>query len=455
MGSTPGRKSIVKDLMHRDGRSAAVRLLALLALISAASCTSDPIRDGAPPAALTVQKNRFTLRIPARGAIESQGVTPVATPEVNVPGLTITRILPEGATVRKGDIIVEFDPSEVRNDLEGAEREFSVLLKKIEEAKSKQRASMEDLAIELKKVRLSLEQAETRLRQCNPTICSRNDVLEAEMDRDLAEAHRKEVEGKLETVRASGVANTEMLQIEERKLKTRIEDARKNLDSMQITAPSDGVLVYREGYDLDAGEVLESGWPYFEIHQPDRLRVKAYVLEQDAGVVKTGQDAEVVIDAFPDKTYKGSVEWVDSMARTPARVRIRTSGFARRSYWSETTVVKYFEVQISLQETDLQRMRPGMPVKATITAADIPGVLTVPLYSVFEENGKPFVFLVGSKEPERRPVTLGARSRARAVVTEGLAPGDRVALRNPFVSAAPSAAGEETPGKGPERPEKP
>ncbi|MFC2172114.1 hypothetical protein ACFLU6_05720, partial [Acidobacteriota bacterium] len=112
--------------------------------------------------------------------------------------------------------------------------------------------------------------------------------------------------------------------------------------------------------------------------------------------------------------------------------------------------MKYFEVLITLDEQDPERMKPGMPVSTTILAADLEDVISVPLYSVFEENGKPYVYLLNGGEPERQSVELGTRSKARAVVLNGLAEGDWIAMRNPYLSYA-EYAGQ---GKGAKKDEK-
>jgi multidrug efflux pump subunit AcrA (membrane-fusion protein) len=174
------------------------------------------------------------------------------------------------------------------------------------------------------------------------------------------------------------------------------------------------------------------------------LKVKAHVLEQDAGTLQVGQDAEISVDAFPGEVIKGKLERIDTLARPLMRPEFRSRGFFTRYYARSYESVKFFEVELSVtDEVDPVRLKPGMPVTVSIFAARIPDAIAVPRYSIFQENGKEFVYLLTGEAPMRKFVKVGVRSRARVVVTEGLAPGDRIAMRNPFLTYAEFAGAQE------------
>ena len=89
-------------------------------------------------------------------------------------------------------------------------------------------------------------------------------------------------------------------------------------------------------------------------------------------------------------------------------------------------------------------MRPGQQVRALIRLEEVKGVLSVPRGALFEKDGKRVVYrkdATGGSSPVE--VEVGRNSLSRIVVTKGLAPGDRVALRDPTRDANPKApAGE-------------
>jgi multidrug resistance efflux pump len=87
-----------------------------------------------------------------------------------------------------------------------------------------------------------------------------------------------------------------------------------NLDSateisivLPIRAPGDGLIAE---FDLVGGQVVERQQPLFEIHDPARMWVRAYLFEQDAQGVKTGQAAQVTLASDPTFRAAGKVDRV-------------------------------------------------------------------------------------------------------------------------------------------------
>jgi multidrug efflux pump subunit AcrA (membrane-fusion protein) len=76
-------------------------------------------------------------------------------------------------------------------------------------------------------------------------------------------------------------------------------------------------------------------------------------------------------------------------------------------------------------------MKPGQRVKARIVLDELDGVLTVPRGALAEKDGKRVVYRLEGGRFRPVEVVVGCSSLARVVVTQGLAAGDRVALRDP------------------------
>jgi hypothetical protein len=110
--------------------------------------------------------------------------------------------------------------------------------------------------------------------------------------------------------------------------------------------------------------------------------------------------------------------------------------------------VRYFETTLSLEGTDVAWMRPGQNVQAVIRLEELAGVLAVPRAALFDRDGKRVVFRWHGGRFDAVEVVAGASSVSRVVVVKGLAPGDRVALRDP----ARRPAALESPKAGPAAP---
>jgi len=90
----------------------------------------------------------------------------------------------------------------------------------------------------------------------------------------------------------------------------------------ELRAPADAIVVHRF---VEPGQLVAPGQPGLTLAFTDRLYVRTYVPEPSLGKVRIGLAAEVVVDAFKDKTFKAKVAEVAREAEfTPKQVETRT-----------------------------------------------------------------------------------------------------------------------------------
>jgi cobalt-zinc-cadmium efflux system membrane fusion protein len=157
------------------------------------------------------------------------------------------------------------------------------------------------------------------------------------------------------------------------------------------------------------------------------MEAELFVLEIDGSGLANGQPAEIVIEARPDLTFKGTIRLVDKLAKP------RVPGVP----------VQYFAVVIKLDQTDAAVMKPGQRVRGALIL-DQEDALVVPREAIANKDGKNFVWKRAGHGFEPVDVELGAATSGRVVVKSGLAAGDVVALRDPTKSldqAAGSGSG--------------
>ncbi len=105
----------------------------------------------------------------------------------------------------------------------------------------------------------------------------------------------------------------------------------------------------------ELGEVLQPGTPVVTIADIDHLWLRGYVSETDLGRVRWGQIASVRTDTFPDKTYKGRVSFISSVAEfTPKSIE---------THKERVTLV--YRIKIDLDNPN-HELKPGMPADAQI-----------------------------------------------------------------------------------------
>ncbi len=99
-------------------------------------------------------------------------------------------------------------------------------------------------------------------------------------------------------------------------------------------------------------------------------------------------------------------------------------------------------------------MRPGQRVQADIRLEEAQDVIAIPRAALFEKDGRRLVYRQSSPRFTAVEVTVGPSSASRVVIEKGLAPGDRIALRDPAERAArifgggePGRSGGSAPGR--------
>jgi len=90
-------------------------------------------------------------------------------------------------------------------------------------------------------------------------------------------------------------------------------------------------------------------------------------------------------------------------------------------------------------------LRPGLLADVEITIEKIPNSIHIPAQSVFEKDGKPVVYVQAGSHYQPRFVKLARRSESTMVISEGLKPGEVVALADPFAKPNQKNAGKKGP----------
>ena len=135
--------------------------------------------------------------------------------------------------------------------------------------------------------------------------------------------------------------------------------AETNLRYTHIVSPVNGIVVSRA---VDVGQTVAASFQtptLFTIAQDlTKMQINASIDEADIGRIQQNQEVEFTVDAYPDATFKGSV---DQVRIAPITVQ---------------NVVTY-DVIIKVDNSDL-RLKPGMTANVSIVTAHKNGVLRVP-----------------------------------------------------------------------------
>ncbi|HWQ72947.1 MAG TPA: HlyD family efflux transporter periplasmic adaptor subunit [Desulfitobacteriaceae bacterium] len=126
-----------------------------------------------------------------------------------------------------------------------------------------------------------------------------------------------------------------------------VKSAELALDKLEIKSPVNGRVLYKH---VEPGQVVNAGARIVTLVDAADLTVKVYVPEAKLSSVKIGGAALISVDAYPDKTFQGEVQYIsDKSEFTPKNVQTKEE---------RTSMV--FAVKIRINEgKDL--LKAGMP----------------------------------------------------------------------------------------------
>jgi multidrug efflux pump subunit AcrA (membrane-fusion protein) len=395
----------------------AASILALTAIAAAS-------RGGAPTVSMgDVTTGPFIDIVEIRGEIRPFKSLVVTAP-LDAGQLQIVTIVRDGTRVKKGDVLVEFDPSTPRAEMLARTTELKQAQAQVDQQKAEARISRESNSTALLKADYDVRRAKLDL--SGEEFIPKIDVEISKLLLKDAEQRLIEMQAKVD---ADNRASAETIARAERRVE-RIQmdiDRRKQvLANLQLRAPSDGVVSImlnpRNSSPMQPPQEFRPGdqaWPGAQlIELPDlsSVHLLARVEESDRGRVQTGQRATIRVDAIPGSNLEASLTSIALLARPDF-----STGFPPG---------RNFDMKITVAKTD-DRLRPGQSATARVEVGRIENATLVPAGAIFNVNGRPTIYKLDGRAFEPVVVEVLRRGREYAAVKSGVAAGDKVALVDP------------------------
>ncbi|MBT8495196.1 MAG: efflux RND transporter periplasmic adaptor subunit [Deltaproteobacteria bacterium] len=364
---------------------------------------------------LEVARSDFERTVVAEGTVEAVKATRMTAPNDARMPLKVAWLIEDGSKVQKDQVVVRFDPTDFERELENGRSDRAMAAG---EANKQRRLLDQSMRTKDESARIAkLELERTRKFQSkDEEIFSRHQIVESAIDERLSTARLEHADATKKIEKRVASTKLALVGVRQRAAEQRIQRAKDGLGKLEVKAPHTGIVVLRRGWTgvIKVGDTTWPGRPVAEIPLTDEMQAEAFVLEADAGEVAEGQDAEVIVESAPERRFKAKVKHIDKLAKP----RVRQSP------------VQYFGVKLELEQTDKELMKPGARVRANISVgAD--DAIVVPRQAVAEVGGKFVVFKRFGISFYASEVELGASTPGRVVITKGLEPGDRIAMRDP------------------------
>ncbi|HEX9944923.1 MAG TPA: hypothetical protein VGG03_23180, partial [Thermoanaerobaculia bacterium] len=184
--------------------------LAVLIALGAFLPLARPGESGVP--AVRVEPQDFVRRVPAPGNLQAVHATPITVP-VGVPGpFRIGWIAPDGSRVKKGEVVIRFDPSAIEKRLVDAEDDLREARLQMEKERISGLSEVRKLEKDAAMARVELENAR-QFQKKDALIFSRHDIIESEIDQDLAKERASHARSSRRTRERLSGTETALLQI--------------------------------------------------------------------------------------------------------------------------------------------------------------------------------------------------------------------------------------------------
>jgi len=293
----------------------------------------------------TVTRGDLVHHVAADGTVEALETVKVG---AEVSG-TIAEVDTDfNAIVHKGQVLARFDPTLAQADV--AEARSAI---------SQAQSEVDSVRVQLDSLKMTLNRAQELAAHQMETPA---DLDVARTDVEAAEADLREKEAALTQAKAS------------------LREREATLAKTVIHSPIDGIVIAR---NVDPGQTVASrveAPTLFEIAAGlTHMQIVASIDEADAGVVTAGEPVSFTVEAYPSRTFSGTVKEL----RVGPQV--------------ENNVVTYDTV-VDTGNQNL-RLRPGMTATVSIETTRHNAVLTVPDTAVRFAPAREFFAALGQPAP--------------------------------------------------------
>lgn len=424
------------------GIAAAALIIAALFVVPTYGVQTDA---GAIPTARVVEGD-VPVVVHTTGELRPVRAVGLVAPAIGGP-LQILNIMSTGTPVKEGDVVVEFDLSEqeerlaqAKSELEQAEQEITKLRADIVVQRAQEQVTLLTARFDVQRGELDV-QANTQASELVGVIEAKKNVLTLQEAKGRLAQLQADLTSRDTTDRAS------LAVLEEKRNKARLamETAQRNIDQMRIRAPFDGLVAVKDNDtngaawtgmvvpEYRAGDTVFPGRPVAEVLHESGLELVAKVTEYDRAHLSAGQKADVAIHAVQGSSLPATIKTV--------------AGASRRDFWAWDST-RMFDVSFQVTGAT-SNLRPGLTTQVKVTGEPIKKAKYLPRQALFEQGGKPVVFVRRGRSFEPKEVKIADRTETHIVLAD-LPVGTEVALRNPLTESKKTgpSAGPVQPGAG-------
>jgi HlyD family secretion protein len=374
-----------------------------------------------------VRRADFVIGVRVRGEIRSAHSTVLRAPQV--PNLRIVHLAPQGSAVKKGDVVVEFDPVPQEQNVIQQTLQVQAIEGTINQLQATQ--AINSGADALNKITSEFGVESAKLEASKAQVIDAVDGEKNRIQVGVEEGGLAQVKASINAHLVGDTADSARMVQQREKAVRDLNTANGFLRMMQLRAPSDGVVNVLSNFrssgsfgqtppPFKEGDTVWNGAEIVEIPDLSQMYIDLKLEEVDRGRLQLGQPVRIRVDAIPEKEFTAKLDYISPIAQLVFR-----GGDAAE---------KLFPAHATLDNLD-RRLSPGMSASAEVIVHRESNQLLIPVRASFDHEGKPAVYLQQGKNFRVALIEVGGRNDDEIVVTKGLKEGDLITLENPADAA--------------------
>jgi RND family efflux transporter MFP subunit len=300
-----------------------------------------------------------------------------------------------GDSVKQGQVLVRISDEEQQYLVAQGEAQLRMSLEKLGLKNEKERVRDVRETSEVRRAQADLTDAEQRYKRTRSLV---DQKIASQSDLDQAAARYKVAQAEYD----QAVNTIRNLITEIDRVKASLDLQRKKLRDTTVYAPFAGRIKEKL---VSTGQFVQTDKPLFTIVKVDPIRLRIEVPERMAPWIREGQIAEVSLEAFTDKTFRGKVWRISPTVEQTKR----------------TFVVE------ALIDNPNGLLKPGSYARAKLPTEKNDQIKVVPVRAVAYVFGSNKAYVVKGGVVEARDVKLGDRIEDQVEILEGVEAGEEVA----------------------------
>lgn len=422
-------EAMMKNLFKRHRILLVAIAIVAIAAIAGAAVILPRMGKGTDNPKAVVQENTIELSkmdltssVSATGTIESAST---ATVSARASGIEVKSVkVEEGAVVKKGDTLVTFDQSDLKEARDEAKEnlsdvesqnssELAAAQRKLKEAQETYQSGKSRMAKSVASAKKAYQAAKKAV------SAAKNEADRQKAQESLAQAKTayEQAKNEQENTDKQNKANVQTaedsLANTKNNNKRSLREAQKNLESAEeslqaclVTAPMSGTVT---AVGVSAGDTY-SGGDMFEISDCSDLQVTTSISEYDISSIRKGQRVVILTDATDEEEIEGEITYVAVTTGSNTLSSGNSGGSGSSPSTGSSSASSSgsagYEVRIKIKDKN-DVLRVGMTAKCSIVLEEAADVYAVPYDSVHtNSNGDSVLYVKDTSSGTRKEVVV-------------------------------------------------